>query len=159
MNSPLCPRCQQSDETPLHATYVCPFSVAVLERAEFFSKLMPGLSETCSSYFEKALEVLTMEEMFILVSILWGNWKERNAVLHGESYRPAALLFDQCYSIGCEINTAYRRNESNGSCPGVGGRVGMNGHHWKAHAMGRLKINCDAAVLGRGAQVGVGWVV
>jgi hypothetical protein len=50
----------------------------------FYSKLHPGIYLSFSDFIKHALEVLTVEEMKLLVVILWENWKERCAIFHGE---------------------------------------------------------------------------
>ncbi|KAL6205568.1 hypothetical protein ACLB2K_022826 [Fragaria x ananassa] len=78
VQSPLCPRCQAADDTPLHATWSYSFCVAVLERMSFYSKLVSGMLTDFSELLNHAFKVLTVDEMKLLVIMLWSNWSERN---------------------------------------------------------------------------------
>ncbi|KAL6225182.1 hypothetical protein ACLB2K_004033 [Fragaria x ananassa] len=78
VQSPLCPRCQAADDTPLHATWSCSFCVAVLERVSFYSKLVSGMLTDFFEFLNHAFKVLTVDEMKLLIIMLWSNWSERN---------------------------------------------------------------------------------
>lgn len=70
----LCLRCQQGVETPLHATWDCSECVVVPLRAGLYDKLHPGQFTSFSSLIESAMGLLSVNEMKLLVVILWANW-------------------------------------------------------------------------------------
>ncbi|PRQ37083.1 putative ribonuclease H-like domain, reverse transcriptase zinc-binding domain-containing protein [Rosa chinensis] len=155
ITDPTCSRCQQSSETPLHATGLCPVSVAVLEKASFYTKLSQGTWDNFSSFLEDAMRQLTVDEIKLLVVLLWCNWKERNAVQFGEVARPAQVIYDIGASIWGGIIQESNHNY---------GQLGMHANdvedrgRWVPPMHGSLKLNCDASVMANGGQVGIGWI-
>ncbi|KAK9929756.1 hypothetical protein M0R45_026841 [Rubus argutus] len=96
----ICIRCQQFDETPLHATWQCKDCVAVLEGASFYSSLTTLQVTSFSSLIEFAMKVLTVDEMKLLVIMLWSNWKERNSFVHGIPTKPPlVVLWELCFNL------------------------------------------------------------
>ena len=94
VTSSVCPRCQLLPETPLHATFECSMNVVMLEKVEFYSKLISGVWDSFHGLLSFAWNILTRDEVNLLCVLLWLNWKERNAVVHGESPRDPGILFD-----------------------------------------------------------------
>ncbi|XP_062013823.1 uncharacterized protein LOC133730205 [Rosa rugosa] len=144
VNTPLCTRCQQANETPLHATYWCPSSVAVLEKVSFFSKLGHG---AWGSFVD--------DEVCFLIVLLWLNWKERNAVQHGEQVKPTMVIYEMGLSIWESIKHARGRNHEGQVDDCI---IAGNDVHWAPPPGGSLKLNYDASVAANGEQVGIGSV-
>ncbi|KAL6214747.1 hypothetical protein ACLB2K_014179 [Fragaria x ananassa] len=154
VQSPLCPRCQAADDAPLHATWSCSFCVAVLERVSFYSKLVSGMLTDFSELLNHAFKVLTVDEMKLLVIILWSNWSERNRVIHGERPRPPSIIYDQCGLMWDSLLAVQDSMQSHLSSGGS--TIGMA---WQPPSPGMLSLNTDASVINNGVNIGVGVVV
>ncbi|PRQ43460.1 putative ribonuclease H-like domain, reverse transcriptase zinc-binding domain-containing protein [Rosa chinensis] len=155
-NSSMCPRCHVAEETPLHATRSCSLCVAVLERASFYLKLNPGTSNNFSSFIEHAIQVLTLDEMKLLIIILWSNWNERNLVVHGGQPRPALVIFNQCYSIWTSLITVQERETCDRRNNGV---IAPDIVRWTPPSPQGLKLNCGESVSNNGSHVGIGALI
>ncbi|KAK9921713.1 hypothetical protein M0R45_030213 [Rubus argutus] len=152
----ICFRCQQGEETPLHATWDCSMCVVVPLRAGFYSKLHPGSYSSFSDLITHAISILTVDEMKLLVVFLWTNWNERCAIYHGEQPKPSDVLYESSVSIWKGILDVERmvsidKMEKRGTAQGRNRR-------WTTPTLGSIKMNCDASVSDDRRQVGVGVV-
>ncbi|PRQ18658.1 putative reverse transcriptase zinc-binding domain-containing protein [Rosa chinensis] len=105
-----CFRCQQENESPVHATWSCAACVAVFERATFFSSLSSGQYPSFISFFDHAMKTVADEELQLLVILLWMNWHDRNKAYHQESTETSDRIFDNGVRLLAEWNNANIRN-------------------------------------------------
>lgn len=151
-----CFRCSNGQESPLHATWSCVAASAVLEKASFYSKLPPNQYMNFTHFFGDAMKKLTMEEVKLLVIILWGNWRERNEIFHGGMGTDHVTLFNRAMVSWFSLLEVQK---SLGRCA----QSNMLGVHnnsgrqvWNPPSLCSTKINCDGAVIRLGDLVGVG---
>lgn len=67
VNEAGCFRCWQAVESPLHATWTCVCSGAVMEKASFYSKLASGQYTSFTQFMEVAMKKLSVDEVKLLV--------------------------------------------------------------------------------------------
>ncbi|XP_062000509.1 uncharacterized protein LOC133717787 isoform X2 [Rosa rugosa] len=153
-----CFRCQQENESPVHATWSCAACVAVFERATFFSSLSSGQYPSFISFFDHAMKTVADEELQLLVILLWMNWHDRNKSYHQESTETPDRIFENGVRLLTEWNNANFRNGTANRDSGVA----VNGDvesRWKAPEDGVIKLNCDGVVSLNVKQFGTGFVV
>lgn len=77
VSSALCFRCQQTQESILHATWSCGLCVAVLERLRFYSVLASNQFSSLSLLVDFAVKNLAEHELQLLIILLWMNWRRK----------------------------------------------------------------------------------
>lgn len=141
----LCLRCQQAEETPLHATWECSSCVVVPLRAGLCSKLHLGTFSSFSLLLEKAMEVLSVDEVKLLVVILWANCNERCAIFHGNQPKSSKHMFESAISIW-KCLLAVDNLAATGSMGGNATDQRVN-KQWRPPPPHVLKMNCDGSVV------------
>lgn len=109
-----------------------------------------------SDFIKHALEVLTVEEMKLLVVILWANWKERCAIFHGEQPKSRDVFYANSLSNWhgmLEVEKMASRDKSV-----IRETAQGRNRRWTTPSFGSLKMNCDGSVSSDQSQVGVGVV-
>lgn len=71
----------------------------MLEGASFYSRLTTLQVTSFSSFIELARNILSVDEMKLLVIMMWSNWKECNSVVHGVPPKPPVVCYGNCVSI------------------------------------------------------------
>ncbi|GLT70676.1 hypothetical protein SLA2020_427380 [Shorea laevis] len=96
-SSPLCPRCEQAQETPLHLLRDCYYSRLVWESTLFLPSGFFNL-DLNAWLFQNATSTSLLEEShqrwsMLFLALLWYIWKSRNALIfEGKRYPPQTVL-------------------------------------------------------------------
>ncbi|GLT56367.1 hypothetical protein SLA2020_294110 [Shorea laevis] len=142
-SSPLCPRCEQDQETPLHLLRDCYYSRLVWEStpslpANFFNLELEGWlyqNATSTSSIGEPRQLWSM----LFLALLWYIWKSRNALIFEDKRLPPQIVLQQATSLAMNTRLALATQIS--SRPRVSRWV-----RWYPPDIPFFKLNTDGAM-------------
>ena len=149
----MCPLCGEQEETVKHIMMSCPDTQTIWRLSPL--RLIPN-ADGEGSFTEWVAELLVKvkdERWWALFwCVAWGVWLRRNVWVFESRRVELEGVVDRAVRLMCEYELAMEVHKPLLSDVAAGAKV------WEAPAMGRLKINSDAAMFDDG-KVGIGGVV
>ncbi|XP_062008598.1 uncharacterized protein LOC133725379 [Rosa rugosa] len=148
LQSGVCFRCGEEDETPLHAIWSCGASKNVWQQVCFYNLINHSSFGSFQDWMDFAWSKLGMGDMILLVVICWFLWYERNQTFHGSAPTPPHILLQRAIFCWEDIKASNASHDiasvTNRSAQGI----------WQPPPMEYYKLNADG-----NAKRGVGGVV
>lgn len=92
------------------------------------------------------MKKLTVDEVKLLVIILWGNWNERNDVLHGSPRTDPGILFHRVVVLWTGLLNV-QSCQGGGKSNVMGAQSDSDWKRWKPPPLSSIKFNCDGALF------------
>ncbi|KAK5835784.1 hypothetical protein PVK06_011492 [Gossypium arboreum] len=135
----ICPRCQNKDESLIHALKDCPKAQGIIVAGGLNNKLLEGDYTECIDWLEDVFRELDKKAAADFLTLLWNSWNDRNNMVFKGKMDDAFLIWERAQALSKDFRI-FNLTE-----PPVIPSTPMN-KVWKAPPTGYIKVNVDAAV-------------
>ncbi|XP_060965020.1 uncharacterized protein LOC133034003 [Cannabis sativa] len=149
--SPICPICQEAEESTFHALVGCCFARACWNRS--LVSICSWSADSFGSWFQALSARISSQALEEAAMVTWSIWKARNEVVWQQKSPTAASVVLSARSFLDQFRFAQSRTTSSlsNSSIGLSSRV-----HWITPISDQIKVNVDSALFNDVSRFGMG---
>ncbi|KAL1107616.1 hypothetical protein V6Z11_D03G057800, partial [Gossypium hirsutum] len=135
-----CPRCNNSEETLIHAMKDCPKAREILVAGGLNNSLLDKNYINCIDWIEDVFRELDKKAAADFLTLLWNSWNDRNNMVFKGNMDAAKMIWERAQTLSKDFRI-FNLTE-----PAVLSN-NLEKKNWKKPFVGCIKINVDATVL------------